>query len=69
MLAYFKNHDNSSLLVLGNFSDLPQNVAGNKLRHLGLSKSVTDIVSGRSIIAAQNLDLEPYQFMVLVGVR
>ncbi len=69
VLAYFKNHENYSLFVLGNFSDLPQNVAGNKLRHLGLSKSITDIVSGRSIIAAHNLDLEPYQFMVLVGVR
>ena len=69
ILSYFKNYNDYSLFVLGNFSEHPQKIAGNKLRLLGLSKTVTDIVSGRTIIAAHNLDLEPYQFMVLVGVR
>lgn len=69
VLSYFKNYEDYSLFVLGNFSEHQQKIAGNKLRLLGLSKSVTDIVTGRSIIAAQNLELDPYQFMVLVGIR
>ncbi len=66
ILSYFKTKESYSLFVIGNFSDQPQSIAGNKLRLLGLSKIVTDILSGRSIIAAENLEVEPYQFMVLV---
>ncbi len=69
LLAYFRNFNNSSVFVIGNFSNEEQNIAGNHLRLLGLSKTVTDIVAGKTITAAQNLTIEPYQFMVLVGIR
>jgi amylosucrase len=69
LLAYFRNFNNSSVFVIGNFSDQEQSVAGNKLRLLGLSKTLTDIVAGRTITASQNLIIEPYQFMILVGIR
>ena len=69
LLAYFRNFNNSSVFVIGNFSDQAQSIAGNKLRLLGLSRTLTDIGAGKTITAAQNLTIEPYQFMVLVGIR
>jgi amylosucrase len=69
VLAYFRHYENNSVFVLANFSNEEQNIAGNRLRLLGLSKTITDIVGGKTITATQNLTLEPYQFMVLIGVR
>jgi amylosucrase len=69
LLTYFRHYENNSVFILANFSDKGQNIAGNKLRLLGLSKTVTDVVGGKIITAAQNLTLEPYQFMMLIGVR
>ncbi len=69
LLAYFRSFNNNSVFVIGNFSDQAQSIAGNKLRLLGLSKTLTDIVAGKTITAAQNLVIEPYQFMVLIGIR
>ena len=69
VLAYFRQYENNSVFVLANFSNEEQNIAGNRLRLLGLSKTITDIVGGKTITATQNLTLEPYQFMVLIGVR
>ncbi len=69
ILAYFRHYENNSVFILANFSDKEQNIAGNRLRQLGLSKTVTDVVAGKTIIAAKNLTIEPYQFMMLIGVR
>ncbi|MCF8262709.1 MAG: alpha-amylase family protein [Melioribacteraceae bacterium] len=69
VLSYFKRFEEYSLFILGNFNDKTQKIAGIKLRQLGLSKTLTDIVSGRTIIATHTLEVEPYQFMVLVGAR
>jgi amylosucrase len=57
------------VLVLANFTENEQPLAANRLRLLGLSKTFTDIVAGRTITATQKLIMEPYQFMVLLGVR
>lgn len=69
LLTYFRHYENNSVFILANFSDKEQSIAGNKLRQLGLSKTVTDVVGGKTITAAQNLTLEAYQFMMLIGVR
>jgi amylosucrase len=69
ILAYFRHYEDSSVFILANFSDKEQSLAGNRLRQLGLSKTVTDVVAGKTITASQNLTLEPYQFMMLIGVR
>jgi amylosucrase len=69
ILAYFRHYQENSVFILANFSDEEQSIAGNRLRQLGLSKTVTDVVGGKTITAAQNLLLEPYQFMMLIGVR
>lgn len=69
VLAWFRQNEDWSVMCLANFSDHPQTLQANRLRHVGLKKTVTDILSGRTIIATSVLEMEPYQFMVLLGVR
>ncbi len=69
VLAYFKQHEGRSLMCLANFSDRAQTLAAARLRVLGLRKTFTDIVAGRTITATRELVLDAYQFMVLVGAR
>jgi amylosucrase/maltose alpha-D-glucosyltransferase/alpha-amylase len=65
VFAYFRTNGENSVLVLANFSEKPQPIEGRRLRLLGLRKSVVDLVAGRTIIAAQTLEMEPYDFMIL----
>ncbi|CAN5388230.1 alpha-amylase family glycosyl hydrolase [soil metagenome] len=67
VFGYFRTHVEQSVLCLASFSETPQEIPAVRLRQLGLRKTFTDIVAGRSIIATQKLTLEPLQFMVLVG--
>lgn len=69
VLGYFRHHDEQSVMILANFCEQEQSVAGRQLRLLGMRKTFTDIVAGKTITATQTLFLEPYQFLVLVGIR
>jgi amylosucrase len=69
VFAYFRSHDAHTVLVLANFKDAPQKLEARRLRMLGLRKTVVDQVAGRTIIATRELELDPYQFMVIAGVR
>ncbi|MBI3929390.1 MAG: alpha-glucosidase C-terminal domain-containing protein [Armatimonadetes bacterium] len=69
VFAYFRKHDDQSVLALANFSDREQEVPATLLRRHGLRKTFTDIVAGSSVTAMQKLVMEPYQFMVIAGVR
>lgn len=65
VFAFFRNHEEHSALVIGNFTEHPQHVGAKRLRGLGLSKTLVDTFAGEMITAQQELDLEPYQLMVL----
>jgi len=65
VFAYFRTSGDHSVLVLANFSESPQPIEGRRLRLLGLRKSVVDLVAGRTIVAANTLEMEPYDFMIL----
>jgi amylosucrase len=69
VFGYFRLHNEQNVLVLANFSDREQVISARHLRLLGLSKTLTDIVSGKTTIATRQLEMEPYQFMILLGVR
>jgi amylosucrase len=69
VFGYFRNHEEHSVLVLASFSESAQRIEGRHLRRLGLRKTVVDMVAGRIITAAQELELEPYQFLVLSRPR
>jgi amylosucrase/maltose alpha-D-glucosyltransferase/alpha-amylase len=68
VFGYFRRHDEQNVLVLANFSERPQVIEARKLRLLGLRKTVTDIVAGQTVNAVRELDLDPYQFAILVGL-
>jgi amylosucrase/maltose alpha-D-glucosyltransferase/alpha-amylase len=69
VLAYFRQHQEQSVLVLANFTESPQPLDASRLRQLGLRRTLTDLVAGRLVIASERLMLEPYQFMVLATTR
>ena len=69
VFGYFRHDWNQNVLVLANFTEKPQEVVAKRLRLLGLRKTFTDIVSGRTITATQKLVLDPYQLMILLGIR
>jgi amylosucrase/maltose alpha-D-glucosyltransferase/alpha-amylase len=63
--GYFRTHENHSVLVLANFTERAQPIEARRLRLLGMRKTMTDMVSGKSITAARELVLEPYQLAVM----
>jgi amylosucrase/maltose alpha-D-glucosyltransferase/alpha-amylase len=69
VFGYFRQHNEQNVLVLANFSDEPQIIEARQLRLLGLRKSITDIVAGRTMIATRQLEMEPYQFMIILAAR
>lgn len=66
VFGYFRSQHDHTVLVLANFSDLPQTLEARRLRMLGMRKTVVDLMAGRTITATHELVLEPYAFMVLV---
>jgi amylosucrase/maltose alpha-D-glucosyltransferase/alpha-amylase len=66
VFGYFRTHDGQSILCLANFSEYPQDLPATRLRQLGLRKTFTDIVAGRSLVATRKLTLEPLQFAALM---
>jgi amylosucrase len=69
VFGYFCTHGEHSVLVLANFSDITQHLEARRLRLLGLRKSVVDLVTGKTIVAAHELTIEPYAFMILARPR
>lgn len=66
VFGYFRSFGGQSILCLGNFSEHPQDLPATRLRQLGMRKTFTDIVAGKSIVATQVLTLEPLQFAALM---
>ncbi|WP_200817599.1 amylosucrase [Calothrix rhizosoleniae] len=69
VFSYFRHHGEQNVLVLANFSEHEQEIMAKQLRLLGMQKTFTDIVSGKTITATQKLILEPYHFAILMGIR
>jgi len=66
VFGWFRTTSEQSIFCLANFSDRSQPVSAPRLRQLGLRKALVDIVAGRTVIAAREIELEPLQFMVLL---
>jgi amylosucrase/maltose alpha-D-glucosyltransferase/alpha-amylase len=64
VFVYFRTHEDVSVLVMANFSDQDQSIEAWRLRQLGLRKTMVDLVSGKVVVAAKELVLEPYDFCV-----
>lgn len=66
VLGYSRYHNGKRLLVLANFTEHAQPVPANEVRLRGLGYTFTDLVSDKTITLAEDLVLEPYQFVWLV---
>lgn len=69
VLAYVRRAGSQRVLVLANFSEYPQPIAGNLLRMYGPGVELFDVVAERAISANEALVLQPYQFVWLTPVR
>ena len=65
VFGYFRDFEDHGVLILANFTETPQPLEGRRLRLLGLRRTVVDQVSGHTLTAAQEIFLEPYQFVIL----
>ena len=68
VFGFIRSGDQHVVFVLANFSEQEQRLEARRLRQMGMRKTMVDLYAGRSITAAQELLLEPYQFMVLARV-
>jgi amylosucrase/maltose alpha-D-glucosyltransferase/alpha-amylase len=68
VFAYTRSSEEQDVFVLANFSEKAQPLEARRLRQMGMRKTMVDLHAGRTITAARELTLEPYQLMVLARV-
>ena len=68
VLGYVRFTEGHRLIVLANFSEMPQAINGNKLRTAGLGRFFEDIITGKTFATSETLELEPYQLLWLKRV-
>ena len=68
VFGFSRTNDQNVVFVLANFSEKEQRLEARRLRQMGMRKTMVDLYAGRTIIAAQELVMEPYQLMVLARV-
>lgn len=66
VFAFFRNQQEHSALVIANFTEKQQVVEARRLRGLGLRKTIVDGYAGEVVTASRELELAPYQLMVLI---
>jgi amylosucrase len=68
VLGFVRTFEGNRLLVLANFTEQPQTVAGNLLRTAGMGRFFRDAFTDTTIRSSEDLTLEGYQFMWLERV-
>ncbi len=68
VLGYQRIREGHRLIVLANFSDEPQVVAGNKLRTAGLGRFFEDLIQNKTYETSEPVWLQPYQLLWLKRV-
>ncbi len=61
VLGFVRSRDSHRVIVLANFSEQPQQVAGNVLRTAGLGRFFYDSLTDQTIRTSAPVALEPYQ--------
>jgi len=65
LLCFTRINSGSRLLVVANFSELPQTIDGNHLRTAGISQIYKDALTGDLYPAASEIELDPYKILWL----
>lgn len=61
VLGFVRTHESSRMIVLANFSEVPQTVKGNIVRTSGLGRFFEDVISEEMINTSEDVTLKPYQ--------
>lgn len=61
VLGFVRSRDSHRVIVLANFSEQPQQIAGNVLRTAGLGRFFYDSLTDQTIKTSAPVGLEPYQ--------
>ncbi|WP_417738060.1 amylosucrase [Rosistilla oblonga] len=65
VLCFVRMHEAHRLIVIANFCESPQTIAGNLLRTTGLGRFFEDAISGETISTSEPFELDSYQIMWL----
>jgi amylosucrase/maltose alpha-D-glucosyltransferase/alpha-amylase len=65
VFGFLRSSEQSTVFVLGNFSEHAQGLEARRLRQMGMRKTMVDLFAGQTIVATQELVLGPYQLMAL----
>jgi amylosucrase/maltose alpha-D-glucosyltransferase/alpha-amylase len=68
VFGFFRANEQHVAFVLANFSENAQRLEARRLRQMGMRKTMVDLYAGRVITATQELEMAPYQLMVLSRV-
>jgi amylosucrase len=68
VFGFFRSNEQHIAFVLANFSEQEQRLEARRLRQMGMRKTMVDLYAGRVITATQELEMAPYQLMVLSQV-
>jgi amylosucrase len=68
VFGFLRSNEQHVAFVLANFSEKEQRLEARRLRQMGMRKTMVDLHAGRVITATQELEMAPYQLMVLSGV-
>ncbi|QDV69877.1 Amylosucrase [Rosistilla carotiformis] len=63
VLCFVRMNEAHRLIVIANFSEYPQVIAGNLLRTAGLGRFFEDVISGDTVSTSASHELESYQIM------
>ncbi|MEZ6137353.1 MAG: amylosucrase [Pirellulaceae bacterium] len=66
LLGYVREHAGHRIMVLANFSELPQQMSGNILRTAGLGRFFEDTLSKQSFATSSPVRVEPYELLWLL---
>lgn len=65
LLGFVRSNDGNRLLVIANFSEIPQQISGNAIRTTGLGRFFKDHITGQTIATSESVQLLPYQVVWL----
>jgi amylosucrase len=68
LLSFVRINAGNRVIVVGNFSEEPQQFDGNRLRTAGLGRFFEDAITGRTFSTSGDVQLDSYEILWLSRV-
>ncbi|MFN2221355.1 MAG: hypothetical protein ACK2UH_02290, partial [Candidatus Promineifilaceae bacterium] len=66
VFGFLRDSPRGRLLIIGNFSEMPQGVPAFRLHEMGFEGVLVNLLDGRNLESWRNLHLGPFEAMWLV---